>query len=384
MPSLPTKQIRFLTDGIVSLVDDEMAETANLKGVRFANNLLFHKTSGRAVVRGGTALVGAQITNAKSILGIHQFILASATKHLLAVIAGASNSALYRLIAGTWTTESLSGVNSVKHRFLTFLDTVLVIDGTNKTTSADGDTWVTTGGNLDVGNMPAGKYVIEWRDRVYIAGVTGTLDTLNYSGLATTTISWTTGNGTLRVEPFDGQGTITGLAKVPGYLLIFKERALKRWNGANTFPDDLNRLGTPSQESVVQGSQTVFYFSSGFGDEDSIGFYETNGESTNKISRNIQEICNAIPTANYSSIAGYASTEICMWSIGDITIDDITYNNMVVLYHIGTKTWTALTFPTQYTVFAMYINGTANTIVAGDDDGQILTLFTGTTDEYTT
>jgi len=49
---------------------------------------------------------------------------------------------------------------SAKVRFLTYLDTVLAIDGTLAKTSADGTAWVTTGGNLDIDNCQKGKFAI--------------------------------------------------------------------------------------------------------------------------------------------------------------------------------------------------------------------------------
>jgi len=377
--TLETQQVRDLSNGIIQKVDDRLSPK---NSVSFALNFRFDKILGRAVLREGTALVGAQIADAKNILGLHQFILSSGTKHLLAVVDGASNSALYRLITDTWTSESVAGVKAVKHRFLTYLDTCLVVDGTNKTTSANGDTWVTTGGNLDVGNMPAGNLVIEWHDRVYVAGVAAALDTLYYSSTPTDgAVSWTVGNGNILIEPYEGQGRITALAKVPGYLLIFKERALKRWNGSSTFPDDLAKIGTSSQESVVLGKSTVFYFSSSY--KESIGFFESNGETTRKISRPIQSIVEAISSSNYSSVAGFSDGEIVMWSVGDITFESITYSNVNVLYHIESKTWTVLSFPTNYKVFAPYIDSTTLKIIAGNNDGEIIEIFTGATDNYT-
>ena len=345
-------------------------------------NLLFSETLGRAVVREGTGLIGTQIADGKEILGLFQFCLSSGTKYFLTVIDGASNSTLYRLITATWTSEGISGVKAVKHRFLTYLDTVMVLDGTNQTSSANGDTWVTTGGNLDIGNCPAGKFAIEWRDKVFVAGVSAAKDTLYYSSTPTAgTISWTSGNGSITIEPFEGQGAITGLGKVPGYLLVFKERALKRWNGSSTFPDDLSTIGTSSHESIVIGKRTCFFFSASY--KKSIGFYETNGDTTIKVSRPIQSIIEAIPSAKYSSIAGFSDGEIVMWSIGDITYDEITYSNVVALYHMDTRTWACLSFPTEFKVFAQYIDGTTLKIAAGNDDGEIIEIFTGENDNYT-
>jgi hypothetical protein len=376
---LETISIRDLTNGVIQKVDNLLSPKNSLK---FAFNLLFDKVLGRGVVREGTALVGSQIADAKSILGLHQFILSSGTKYLLTVVDGTSNSALYRLITGAWASESVSGVKAVKHRFLTYLDTCMILDGTNATSSADGDTWVTTGGNLDIGNCPKGKYAVEWKGRVYVAGTSANPDRLYYSGIQTGgVISWTVGNGNIDIEILEGQGNITGLAKVPGYILIFKERSLKRWNGASTFPDDLCSLGSPSQESIVFGKTTCFYFSSSY--KNAVGFYETNGETTRKISRPIQEIVDAISTSNYTSIAGFSDGENVMWSIGDITYNEISYPNVVVLFNIESKTWSILGFPTEYKVFSPYIDGTTLKIVAGDDDGQIVELFTGTKDNIT-
>jgi len=377
---LETIPIRDLSNGIVQKIDNLLAPR---NSVVFSMNLLYSEVLGRGVVRPGTALIGAQIADAKNILGLHQFILSSGTKYFLAVVDGASNSALYRLITNTWTSESVAGVKATKHRFLTYLDTVMILDGTNATSSANGDTWVTTGGNLDIGNCPKGKMAIEWKDRVYVAGISSALDTVYYSGIATGgAISWTSGNGTLQIEPYEGQGTITGLGKVPGYLLVFKERALKRWNGSSTFPDDLCNLGTPSQESIVNGKRTCFFFSSSY--KKAIGFYETNGEETRKISRPIQEIIEAIAAANYSSIAGFSDGEVAFWSIGDITYDGITYSNVVAFYHIESQSWSLLSFPTEFKVFCPYIDSSSNLKIAGgNDDGEVIELFTGTKDNIT-
>jgi len=376
---LETVPIRDLSNGIVQKVDNLLAPKNSLS---FSLNLVYHKILGRAVVREGTSLIGAQIANNYSILGLHQFCLSSGTKHFLAIVNGASNSALYRLITGTWTSESVSLTKDVKHRFLTYLDTVMILDGTNKRSSADGDTWVSTGGNLDIENCPAGKFAIEWHDKVFVAGVSGNLDRLYYSSIPTAgVISWTSGNGYLDIEPYEGQGAITGLGKVPGYVLIFKERALKRWNGNSTFPDDLCTLGTPSHESIVNGKRTCFFFSSSY--REAIGFYETNGEETRKISRPIQKIIEAISSSNYTSVAGFSDGEIAMWSVGDLTYDGITYSNVVVLYHIETQTWAVLSFPTEFKIFVSYIDSTTLKIAAGNDDGEVIEVFTGTKDNIT-
>ena len=499
MPQVDTIRIRDLSDGIVQKIADVLAPQ---KAVKFAENVRFDKILGSAIVRDGTSLVGAQIADTYSILGLHQFILSSGTKHLLAVVNGASVAAMNRLESGTWTGKTATLAKDSKHRFLTYLDVVAVLDGTNKYASEDGDDWVsnsdvptapsgtesgdggsvdagdhyykvsfvnpagetlvgavsgsvtsdgshavdltsvdlgvtdectsrkiyrtktdvassgtyylvgtladnstevyqdtkadsslgaasltisTAGTNLNIGDMPAGDFIIEWNDRVYVAGVTSNEDRLYYSTTPSNyVINWSgEGSGYIDIEPFEGQGNITALAKVPGYILIFKDRSLKRWNGRSTYPDDLCKLGTPSQESVVLGKRTVFYFSSGY--KESIGFYETNGEDAVKISRPIQEIVDAISSGSYDDVAGFSDGEIVIWSIGDITYDGTAYSNACVLYHIDSKTWSLLTFPSEFKVFHSYVSGTDLKIVGGNDDGEVIEVFDDdeTTDDIT-
>ena len=380
---LETLQVRDLSNGIIQGVDDRLAPK---NSVAFAWNFRFDKILGRAVLREGTVLIGSQITDAQSILGLHQFILSSGTKYLLSVINGASVSQIMRLESNVWTTTGSDRqmTKDVKTRFLTYLDTVMAIDGTKAISSVDGTAWVSTGGNLDIANCPKGKYAVVWHDQIFVAGVAGHLDRLYYSSIPdgdTGAISWTEDNGYIDIAPYQGQGDITGLAKVPGYLLVFKDRALKRWDGSSTFPDDLCNVGTPSQESIVLGKTTCFYFSASF--KSSLGFYETNGETTRKISRPIQTIIHAIDPANYANVAGFSDGEVSMWEIGNITFEGIVYSNVVVMYHIESKTWAVLGFPTKFLTFLPYIDTATLKIIAGNNDGEVIEIFTGVMDNIT-
>jgi len=379
---IQTIQHRDTSNGILQMVDNNLAPK---NSVAFGLNMVFDRKIGRATIRGGSALIGAQIVNSQSILGIHQFYSSSnGTRHLIAVVNGASVSQIYRLETGTWTSTGESGrmTKDKKVRFTTYLDTVMAQDGVDSISSEDGTTWDVTGGDLDIGNCPNGITSIEWRDRIYVVGVSPYLDRLYYSSIPTSgSISWSVGNGYIDIEPYQGQGDITGLWKVPGYLLIFKDRALKRWNGSSTFPDDLCNIGCPSQESIVAGKTTAFFFSASF--KKSIGIYETNGASTVKISRPIQEIIEAIDASNYTEVAGYGDGEVALWSVGDITYDGISYSNVVIYYHLTTRTWSVLSYPTKFLNFTSYIDSTTLKMIAGNNDGEVIELFTGNTDSIT-
>lgn len=192
----------------------------------------------------------------------------------------------------------------------------------------------------------------------------------NYLG-----ISWTDGNGYIDIEPEDGGGDITAQAKVPGYLLIFKERSLKRWNGSSTYPDDLLKVGAASMEGVCVGKGAAYFFAA-----DGSGIYATAGSSPILISKPVQHIIDAISASYYTSVSSH-SDEMDVWfSIGDITLDGLTYNNAVLKYNIGTQTWSFNAYAKEALVWSIYVDGGATYTLFGNDDGEILTIKSGTSD----
>lgn len=373
MPKVDVQKLRDCSEGIVQSVDTSIAPS---NSVYLGMNMLFHKNLGRAVLRDGTTLLGAQVIDGKSCLGLYQHIDTSGVEVPLAVfnIANDATASIYKYTSSTWSSAHTGLAKDTKVNFETFLDTTVAVNGqSGANATTDGATWVSSGGNLDVGNMPAGKYVIEFKDRIYTAGVSGYLDRLYYSSTPTDgAISWD--DGYIDIEPEEGAGAITGLAKVPGYLLVFKERSIKRWDTQSTYPESLITIGAPSQSAIVQTKQTVFYYNQR-------GIYETIGGYPRKISRRIQDIIDAIPSSYYSSVSGWGDGENVYWSIGDITLDDLTLTNCVIAYHIDSRVWALFSMPTEPLVFSSYVGSNGKEeIIYGDDDGNVFRFLQGDDD----
>jgi len=83
--------IRDTSHGIVQAVD-YASLGAQDNSVNFAVNMRFDKKIGRAVAREGTSLVGAQIVDGKSCLGLFQYIESDGTKVLMAVFNDATDT----------------------------------------------------------------------------------------------------------------------------------------------------------------------------------------------------------------------------------------------------------------------------------------------------
>ena len=124
------------------------------------------------------------------------------------------------------TSPSSGSYIGLKTRFLTYLNSCLRLNGVDPPKAFNGSAWVTTGGVFDLSNLPpASKYAIEFKDRVYVSGNTNNPDRIDISGIAdsnTRAVSWTSGNKFFLTEQEDGGGGITGLWKVPGYVIIGK------------------------------------------------------------------------------------------------------------------------------------------------------------------
>jgi hypothetical protein len=320
-----------------------------------------------------------QAVNDAICYGLHYYRDTVGASHkLFGVFSDGTNNDIYDMSDGTKSLED--DTPALKTRFCTYLGSVVRVNGADDVKSFNGSAWVTSGGVFDEANMPKGSVVTEWKDRVYTAGVSSSPNLLYYSGIAdpdARTVSWTVDNGYIEIEQEDGGGDITALEKVPGYILIFKERSMKRWDGSSTYPEDLINIGAPSQEAVCRGRSMVFV-------ANQEGVWATNGGYPKKISRPIQDLWDAIPAANISSIATYCDESYVYVYVGDITLDDNSYNNICFKFNIDSQTWDVYSYYNEFTCFTWYISSNKKVIVGGDKDGQALQLNTGNTDYHTT
>lgn len=389
MGNLPPQFHKDYSGGMTTNVNESLVPQ---NSVKLGMNVVFDEELGSAVTRLGTGIVGAQLVSGNSVLGLHDFRDSDSTNHaLLAAInaSGGATSVVYK-VTGTPSTIVTGLTASKKMRFLTFLDSALMVNGTDAPRSYDGSTVITTGGAFDLANIPFAEpsLCLEWLDRVYLAGDTSNPDRLYYSSTPTSgAISWTSGNGFIDVEPEDGGGGITALGKVPGYLLIFKERSMKRWNFDSAFPETLIEQGTPSQESVINAGGVCAFFSAS--SRDTRGFYITNGGRPVCISHDrakaIHKWVDAIPQASEANIAGWGTPRFFFWSIGDVTVDGVAYTNVVVRWNKVLDQWCVFSYPTEFKVFSNYVDGSGNNvIIGGDDNGLVLELDkTSTYTDYT-
>lgn len=373
-----TQKFRDSSEGIIQKVDNSIAPA---NGIYLGLNVLFDSYLGRGVLRPGTEQIGVQIASGNPCLGLWEHVTTGGTIVPLAVFNAADDatSVLSKYTAGTWSSAKTGLTAGASMRFLTFLNTTVGLNGTDKISSADGSSWVTTGGNLDVGNMPLGNAGLEFLDRVYVLGVSAYPDTLYRSSIQDAgAVSWTSGNDSIDIEPEEGAGPLRAIAKVPGYVLLFKDRSLKRWDGQSTNPESMMTIGALRQEAVIQARQSVMFYNP------KRGIFETTGGFPRKISRRVQDIIDAVPSSYYTSIAGGTDGDRLYFSIGDITLGDLSLTNCVLVMSFDTQCWSLLSFPNEIRRFHRRIDSYGDEmLMGGDDDGNVWDLLQGIGDGST-
>lgn len=372
--ALPQYSIRDFSAGMITSINESIRPR---NSVALGLNFDFDTELGSAVTRLGTFIVGGQMVDGKTVKGLHQH--RGSTNKLLAAINDTDDLTGVIFDAGTGAVEQTGLTPSKKTRFLTYLGETLVLNGADAERAWNEAAWITTGGAFDLANIPGANkcnLVAEFLDRVYLAGDTTQPSRLYYSTVPSAgAVTWTPDY--VDVEAEDGGGEITALSKVPGYILVFKQRTLHRWNFVSAFPESLVNIGTPSQESVVSHAGICAFFSAS--SRDSVGFYVTNGGRPVPIShlktKNIQKWVRAINPSNYNDIVGWGDETHFCWSIGNVTVDAQVYKNVVVRWSVHTGEWTVRSYPNRATVGANYLTADNEVVsIVGTNDGEVVEL----------
>ena len=377
LPTFKAKVFRDFSQGTMRKLQNSMAPAGSY---RLALNMDSDNETGSLVSRLGTSLVGTQRSAGYSCYGIGNYIRTESTGNkLFASFGTSSTNTVFDIVDGT---KNLTGDTAgLKTRFCSFLDEIVRVNGTDSCKSYNNSAWITTGGAFDLANMPKFSIVIEWKERIFGA-ITGS-DKLLFSSVAdptTRTVSWTStgtdGAGYLMMSQEDGGGGLSALAKVPGYFLAFKQRTMKRWDGYSTYPEDLINQGVPSQECVCNARELVYMINQK-------GVWATNGGYPVRISRPVQDFIQAI--SDWTKVSCIGDDEHVMFSIGTVTIGLDTYSNVVLKYNIEDKTWDVRSYYNTILVTSRYTDSNGlNSLVFGDNNGQILMFDSGYTDYSST
>ena len=395
MPATPLQPKEIRAIGIYGVIRQAEVDDFLLPEGAVPEALNFHfDRKGVATVRPGMAALGATVVVNRLPSGFINTFNSSA------VIFPSDGSMWYyngsawgnRIVAGTLT-------SSTKIRYAEFLDRgIVVISGSGVYDSLRALKYIGNAGSVEAPNSDTvplnlqqfasdstvntqtlrAQFIEVFKSRAYLAGDWTTPDRLFFSSVASSTgkITWTPSIDYVDINPSDGEN-ITALKRFSLELLVFKPNYIYRFRTSGTDPDPLIKVGTRSQESIVEGKRGMYF-------HHDTGFYRYSGGYPEDISRPISDIIDAIPFSQYNDIIGWKDTDHIYWSLADLDISNIyeteTWKNVVVRYTESSDVWTIYSYASQIRAGMTFTQASTQTTLVGLDNGVVATLNSGTTD----
>lgn len=328
---------------------------------------------GTASLRLGMAAIGSTVSAGNACVGL--FNVQSQTL----VAAFATNVYNRETATSTWN-AGLTGLTSGQRtRFVDFANRTIMVNGSydsirvwNGSNSAG---WVSTGTPINPNQFASdasvntqtlrAKFIEVYKSRVYLAGDPTSPDRLFFSSVISSAgnITWTPSTDFVDINPSDGENIIA-LKRYSLELLVFKQNYIYRFRTSGVDPDPLIKIGTRSQESVVEGKKGVYF-------HHPTGFYRYSGGYPEELSRPISDFISNITYANYALIAGWRDDDHVYWSVGNVTIPEttgnVTYSNCVLRFTESSELWTIYNYANGIRRGVDYDTGSALSRVVGTD-----------------
>ncbi len=340
-------------------------------------------SKGAITERPGLTGLGSTIQAGYPIWGIHN----SQNGSMFAAISQGGSMRVYAFpTASAWTSSLTGGSANIKVRFLEAGGRTIALNFGNASNMYSSvqflntsDSWVTTGNPINpqaltdqVAGSPNPIYGEVFKSRIYVVGANSSR--LWFSNVISSTgnFAWTPSNDWVDINPNDGEN-ITGLKRYSLELLIFKPNYIYRFRVSSVDPDPLIKIGTRSNESIIEGKKGLYF------NHDS-GFYRYTGGYPEEISRPISDIVEVIPYSQKLIMSSWKDSDHIYWSAGNLTIEGEVWTNCVLRFTESSELWTVYSYSNNIKVASDYNSGSALTRVAGLDNGVVATVNSGTTD----
>ncbi|PIP55013.1 MAG: hypothetical protein COX07_02195 [Bacteroidetes bacterium CG23_combo_of_CG06-09_8_20_14_all_32_9] len=367
MQKIPSFSLSPIQNGIIrsSAVDDLLSPENTCQ---MALNLHFDQI-GAVISRKGITALGGAVEDSETVLGMINYRNNAGSNYkLLAKL----NTSVYSWNGSAWSTVRTTLTASSKARFTNFVDYTFMVNGNGNEVCS---TYNGSGsfGSTNVASLPAGDCIENFRSRIWVAS--SATDKVYYSDVVSTSNTITGGTSFIQISPQDGE-KITAIQRHPRMLLVFKQNHIYRIYSINSVdPDPSILMGTYSQESVIEAKDGIYY-------HHPTGFYKfVDGGTQQEISRPIIDIIKAIPRTYYENVSGWSDDDHLYWSIGDITLEGITFNNVVCRFTISTQIWTVYNYAVEIRSACLFDNGTTLVNVVGGNAGKVYTFDSGTSDD---
>ena len=332
---------------------------------------------------GGTS--GTEMVNAKPILGLYNFRQSAAVQKMLATCNSADGDdteLFYLNDSDQWIEIAAAQVEwedfaNINVEMETFLHSCIFVgygatDGFLPVGSLNGTTFSTS---TNVTNMPQGKFIKRYRDRIYVAN-------LSDSGLypyrvgfsdvpSGGSIGWTEYQADTGLFDVDYGEEITGLGSNWDRLVIFTEYSAYLYNQSSK--KNSWDVGCSNHRTIKNSGAYMLW-----ANQDGV-FQSTGGRPQNIAGRVMDFIKGSTPSDYFAEVVD----EEYHLHIGSATVNGISYSNCTLVYNIPTQTWRWHEYFDGMETFAKYSDSGENRFYMGTTDGEVMNLGKYTDSEAT-
>lgn len=344
---------------------------------------------GAATLRQGLTRIDTTVTTTDvySCVGLFN----SQSSALVAAFTGGGSSRIY-WFDGSWLTGLTGGTASVPVRFVDFASYTIIMNfsvgASNSYTSmqvyptrAESTSYfATTHSYINPQNMWGynPRFGEVYKSRVYLAGDVRYPSRLFFSSVISSAgkITWTPATDFVDINPGDGEDC-TGLKRYSLELLFFKPNYIYRYRTTGIDPDPLIRVGTRSQESIIEGKRGIYF-------HHDTGFYRYSGGYPEDVSRPISDFVSAIPFSQYANVTAWKDNDHIYFSVGNLTLAEtygnVSYKNVVLRYTESSEVWTVYSYARDIRRASPYVTNSSSSIAVGTDNGAVAQFNVGNTD----
>jgi len=327
----------------------------------------------------------SQVIDEKDVNYLHHYYRPSTKTDYL--IAGSDSSTAYTLEyiapnAGTpvttWTTltnigTTYNGKAGAQPSMVNYLDKTFIVGYKDSDSSFLTNATVTaaafeedTGVDTDLLNMAQGKYVVRYRDLLYVLHA--------YSGAAlypsrayfcseptAGAITWTTATDFVEFGYDDGD-EITGGVAASDRLIVFKHYSM--WKYDESTREQIADVGCDSFRSIQNIYGVIYWFNRD-------GIWRWAGGQPQLISSKIEPFINAIDQTALEDVVATQHAHEYRAFIGTVTVEGITYTNAWVCFDVRRETWyIRCSYNTAKSSCEFVYDGKKRAYF-GDDDGYV-------------
>lgn len=327
----------------------------------------------------GSSLVDAQIQANKSVLSLYNFIQTTGTEKMLATIDDSTSDdtqLFYRANgAGSWTEitdaeTAWANVAGAKVEMATFIGYCFFVgyssvDGFLPVASVTNTTFSTV---TNVTSMPQAKYIVPYRDRLYLLNVRYGAVNYPFRMVASSVpvagaISWSTaGSPTSSTGGFldvNYSYDITGGAENWDVLMVFTDFSAYRYDQSSW--KKVWDTGCSNHRSIKTQDAYMIWASAR-------GVHVSTGGQPQNIAGEIIDFILGSDSRNYFA---EIVDDIYYLYIGNVTVDGIAYANTVLKFNINLSTWEWRELPSPITSFAKFKDGGSYRLYMGDTSGYV-------------